>query len=47
MAGVMREVPIVFSLKTGWLNFSGAYTAFQRIRSIYLLASFKGLESLA
>ena len=35
-----------FTLQTGWMNFTGAYMNFQRLRDIYLLAEFDGLTSL-
>ena len=37
---------MVFEIVTGWLNFHRAFTSFQRIRDVYLLADFEGLEEL-
>ena len=35
-----------FVIETGWLNFTGSYLNFQRLRDIYLLAEFEGLTNL-
>lgn len=36
-----------FEIVTGWINFHRAFTSFQRIRDVYLLAEFEGLEVLS
>ena len=35
-----------FTIETGWLAFNQAYMDFKRVREIYLLAEFEGLENL-
>ena len=37
----------LFSLQTGWIAFSQGYMNFQRLRDLYLLADFEGLEELS
>ena len=36
----------IYKVQTGWINFSGGYMNFQRLRDVYLLATFTGLETL-
>ena len=42
-----RETAEGFIIETGWINFTQIFMNYQRLRDIYLLGEFTGLESLS